>query len=75
MQGVRARIAGCVMLALHEQYIVAPSGEKKSVVLGYAEWLKILDVLEEYDDMLAYDRAKLEPSCPIAYDTAIKILK
>lgn len=63
------------MLALHEQYVVGPSGEKKSVILGYAEWLKVLDVLEEYEDVLAYDRAKSVPSCSIAFDEALKTLK
>lgn len=63
------------MLALHEQYVISPSGDKTSVILGYAEWLKVLDVLEEYEDIMAYDRAKSEPSCPIAFDEAIKTLK
>ncbi len=63
------------MLALHEQYVVGPSGEKTSVILGYAEWLKILDVLEEYDDISAYDRAKSKPSSPIAFAEAMATLK
>lgn len=63
------------MLALHETYVVNAVGEKTGVILGYAEWLKILDVLEEFEDVLTYDRAKSAPSSPILFNDAIKTLK
>ena len=66
---------GWIMLALHENYVVNTVGEKTGVILGYDEWLKVLDVLEEYEDILAYDSAKSAPSLPISFDDAIKTLK
>ncbi len=54
------------MFALHEEYVVNSSGDKTGVILSYTEWLNVLDILEEYEDILAYDRAKSEMSAPIS---------
>jgi hypothetical protein len=63
------------MFAVHEKYIVDEKGTKSAVVLPYAEWNKICEVLEEYEDICAYDKAKAQPSDPISFDDALKILK
>jgi hypothetical protein len=53
------------MLSLHKQYMVNEKGEKSAVVLPFAEWEKILHLLEEYDDICAYDKAKAQKSDPV----------
>lgn len=62
------------MLALHEEYVVNPSGEKTGVILSYTDWLKVLDVLEDYEAILAYDKAKSQPSSVLLFNEAIKNL-
>jgi len=59
------------MLKIHEEYVVDVDGNKKAVVVPMSEWQKILDALEELDDIRAYDEAKSKPSNPISFDKAI----
>ena len=54
------------MLALHEKYIIDEAGKKTAVVIPFKEWKKVREVLEEYDDIRAYDVAKKKPSEPIS---------
>jgi hypothetical protein len=63
------------MLALHEQYIINDKGKKTAIVLAYKEWEKILEILEEFEDISAYDKVKTQPSDPIPFDTALKSIK
>lgn len=60
------------MLALHEKYVVNQKGQKKAVVLPYNEREKILEILEEYDDIRAYDQVKAEKSDPIPFKQVLK---
>lgn len=63
------------MFALHEQYITDEKGQKKAVVLPYHEWKKLQDILEEYEDIRAYDRAKKKKSDPISFEKIASKLK
>lgn len=63
------------MLALHEQYLVNEKGQKKAIVLPYSEWKKIQDILEEYDDICAYDKAKARKSDPVNFNKILAKLK
>jgi len=58
------------MLSIHQQFIVDEKGHKQSIILPYLEWEKILDILEEYDDIRAYDKAKMKASDPIPFNDA-----
>jgi hypothetical protein len=62
------------MLSTHTQYVVNEKSEKSSVLLPFSEWEKILLVLEEYDDILAYDKAKVKKSDPLDWETVKKSL-
>lgn len=63
------------MFAVHEQYIIDEAGKKKSVVISVREWEKIREILEEYDDIRAYDEAKSKSSEMVPFKQAIKQLK
>lgn len=63
------------MLSLHEKYIVDENGKKSAIVLPYSEWKEILHLLEEYEDICAYDKAKTKPSDPVPLEEALKKLK
>lgn len=63
------------MLNLHANYIVNSKGQKTATVLSYKEWQKVVEILEEYEDIKAYDKAKKEPSNLIPWAKAKTELK
>ncbi len=48
------------MIALHPKFIVDESQEKQSVVLPFKEWLKVLEQIEQLEEIRAYDKAKAD---------------
>lgn len=56
---------------MNEQYIIDADGKKTAVVLPYAEWRRILELLEELDDIRAYDEAKKQSSDLVSFDQAL----
>jgi hypothetical protein len=60
------------MLKVHKDYLIDEKGEKKAVVVPFSEWYKINEALEALDDIIAYDKAKAEPSDPLPFHEAIK---
>jgi hypothetical protein len=63
------------MLTLHEKFIIDDKGRKTATVVPYAEWKKVTAILEEYEDICAFDKAKSRPSHPISFEKAVKKLK
>lgn len=63
------------MITLHEKFIVDKKGRKTATVLPYTEWKKVAAILEEYEDICAYDKAKSHPSHTIAFKKVAKKLK
>ena len=49
---------------IHPQYITDEQGQRVSVVLPIQQWQKMLDELEELDDIRLYDevKARKEPT-------------
>lgn len=60
------------MVKIHENYVIDIEGNKKAVVVPISEWQKILEALEELEDIKAYDEAKSNPSNKILFEKAIK---
>ncbi|HEX3010171.1 MAG TPA: hypothetical protein VHO90_21415 [Bacteroidales bacterium] len=54
------------------QYITDPDGKKISVILPIRDYEKMLEELEELEDIKAYDRAKARKSQPIPFEQAMK---
>ncbi|MEK7720450.1 MAG: hypothetical protein AAB347_12765 [Bacteroidota bacterium] len=54
------------------QYITDTTGKKMGVILPIREYEKIMEGLEELEDIKAYDRAKTRKSEPIPFDQALK---
>ncbi|MDP2982972.1 MAG: hypothetical protein Q8O92_06570 [Candidatus Latescibacter sp.] len=46
------------MVTIHPQYVVDQNQQRKAVLLPLAEWERIVEDLEELDDIRAYDEAK-----------------
>ncbi len=54
------------------QYITDTTGKKVSVILPIRDYEKIMDELEELEDIKAYDRAKARKSEPVPFEKAVK---
>ena len=63
------------MIHVHPEFVVDAQNHKKAVVLSIAEWGKLLNIMEELEDIRAYDKAKSKPSHPIPFDRAIKKIR
>ena len=53
------------------QFVVNERGEKVAGVIGIEEYEKILEELEELDDIRAYDEAKASGETPIPLEQAL----
>jgi prevent-host-death family protein len=57
------------------QFVVNERGEKVAVVLSIEEYEKILEELEELEDIRAFDEAEASGETPIPFDQAIAEIK
>ncbi len=57
------------------QFVVNERGEKVAVVLSIEEYEKILEELEELEDIRAFDEAEASGETPIPFDQAITEIK
>lgn len=53
------------------QFLTNEKGERIAVVISIEEYEKILEELEELDDIRAYDEAKASGETPVPFDEAI----
>lgn len=63
------------MIALHPEYIIDEKAHKKAVVLPFVEWEKVLEDIEELEDIRAFDKAKAEKDEILPFDQAIKEIR
>jgi len=63
------------MIAIHPEYVVDEKQQRKSVLLPYNEWAKILEQLEELEDIKNYDQIKESPDEIIPFEQAVKEIK
>jgi len=59
------------MIERHEEYGLDDQGNRKAVVVPISEWRQLLELLEELDDIRAYDAAKGQPSEAIPFEEAV----
>jgi hypothetical protein len=63
------------MIELHEEYLVDEEGNRKAVVIPISEWQRVVEMLEELDDIRAYDEAKGQPSDPVPFEKAVSEIR
>lgn len=63
------------MIDVHEDYLVNDKGERKAVVLTMSDWERILEALEDLEDIRLFDEAAKEPSDPIPFEQAMEELR
>ncbi len=57
------------------QFLTNEKGEKVAVVIGIEEYEKILEELEDLEDIRAYDEAIASGETPIPFEQAIAEIK
>jgi len=57
------------------QYITDNKGKKLSVVLSIKEYQKIMEELEELEDIRLYDQAKASKEASMPIDKAFKLIE
>ena len=60
------------MVTVHPEYVLDDKQNRKSVILPFAEWKRVVEDLEELDDIRAYDKAKAGPQDTIPFDQAVR---
>jgi len=64
------------MITLHPEFIIDKKKQPKAVILPLEEWEKILEEIEELEDIRAFDEAKADDKDEIIpFEQAIKELK
>jgi len=60
------------MVTLHPQYVIDENQKRKAVLLPLDEWERIVEELEELDDIRAYDEARSGPQDAISLAEAVR---
>ena len=60
------------MLTIHPQYVVDENQRPQAVLLPLAEWERIVEELDDLDDIRAYDEAKNAPEEPVPFEQAVR---
>ncbi len=63
------------MGVLQKQYIKDDNGTQVGVILAIAEYQALIERLEELEDIIAYDKAKTQPSEPMPFNDFLKQLE
>lgn len=63
------------LLTIHPQYITDQKGKKISVVIPIDEYERIVEELEELEDIQLYDESKADKDAPIPMDDAFKMIE
>lgn len=63
------------MTPIHPQYVDDDSHGTKSVLIPLEEWERIIEDLEELDDIRAYDAAVSEPDEAVPFSQAVQEIR
>ena len=63
------------MVTIHPEYVVDEKQNRKSVILPVAEWQRVVDDLEELDDIRAYDAAKAGSQDAVPFQKAVREIR
>ncbi|MEI7902565.1 MAG: hypothetical protein WCK89_20135 [bacterium] len=60
------------MMVLNPTYVVDAKQRRKSVLLPVAQWNRVVEALEELDDIRAYDSAKASATGAVPFEQAVR---
>jgi len=59
------------MIAVNPEYVVDEENLRKAILLPIEEWWKVVDELEELEDIRAYDKAKSPAEESVPFEQAV----
>ena len=59
------------MLTIHPEFVVDKEQRTRAVLLPMGDWEKVIEELEELDDIREYDRAKSASQESVPFDQAV----
>ncbi|HBA84473.1 MAG TPA: hypothetical protein DCZ95_10300 [Verrucomicrobia bacterium] len=60
------------MVTVHPEYVVDEQQRLKAVLLPVAEWERVVEELEELDDIRAFDKAKAGSQEAVPFEQAVR---
>ena len=60
------------MISVHPEFVVDEDKRTKAVILPVSEWNKLMNDIEELEDIRAYDNAKAESQESIPFEQAVR---
>ena len=63
------------MVSIHPQFVIDDKEQRQAVLLSVADWQRIVEELEELDDIRAYDKAKAGLQDAIPFEQAVRELE
>jgi len=63
------------MLAPHPEFLVDQKARKKAVLISLPEWRRLVEALEELEDIQAYDKAKVRRETVTPFEKAVRQIK
>ena len=60
------------MVTVHPEYVVDEKQHRKAILLPVAEWERIVEELEELDDIRAFDQAKSGSQEAVSFEQAVR---
>ncbi len=60
------------MIPVHPQFVVDESQRRQAVLLPLADWERIVEELDELDDIRAYDEAKSGSQEELPFEQAVR---
>ena len=60
------------MISLHPEIIIDDQRHNKSVILSFPEWKKIVEELEELEDIRSFDSSKSSSEKSIPFEQAVR---
>ena len=63
------------MLALHPEYVIDEKAKKKAVLVSLAEWQRLMEALEELEDIRAYDKAKARRESSVPLEAVVREIR
>jgi PHD/YefM family antitoxin component YafN of YafNO toxin-antitoxin module len=60
------------MITIHPKYVIDENDQKSAVLLPVAEWERVVEDLEELDDIRTYDAVKSMPHDSVPFEQAVR---
>ncbi|PKL39174.1 MAG: hypothetical protein CVV44_09930 [Spirochaetae bacterium HGW-Spirochaetae-1] len=55
------------MISVHQKYIIDDNGKKTNVILTKKDYDRLMDYIEDLEDIAAYDKAKQQHDTPASW--------